>query len=149
MHSHSTAADAAPSSRDDALTALYAAHALSLIRLGYVMLGDRQAAEDVVQEAFAGLHRRWRKLKDQAKALQYLRASVLNGCRTALRRSRASRVELIDPDPFPAVSAEAAALASEEQRVLMNAIRGGCRAASVRRSCSGSTWTSRRRRSPG
>ena len=43
----------------EAVTALYRAHALGLIRLAVVMLGDRPAAEDVVQEAFCGLYRRW------------------------------------------------------------------------------------------
>ena len=38
----------------EAVTALYRAHALGLIRLAVVMLGDRPAAEDVVQEAFCG-----------------------------------------------------------------------------------------------
>jgi hypothetical protein len=38
----------------EAVTALYEAHALGLIRLAVVMLGDRPAAEDVVQEAFYG-----------------------------------------------------------------------------------------------
>src|SRR5215831_21237170 len=33
-----------------AVTALYHAHALSLIRLAHIMLGDRASAEDVVQE---------------------------------------------------------------------------------------------------
>jgi DNA-directed RNA polymerase specialized sigma24 family protein len=42
----------------EAVTALYEAHALGLIRLAVVMLGDRPAAEDVVQEAFYGLYRR-------------------------------------------------------------------------------------------
>jgi DNA-directed RNA polymerase specialized sigma24 family protein len=40
-----TAAGLAP---DQAVTALYQAHALGLIRLAVVMLGDRPAAEDVV-----------------------------------------------------------------------------------------------------
>src|SRR6266496_5990663 len=44
---------------DDAMTALYRAHALGLIRLAYVMLGDKAAAEDVVQDAFFGLYQRW------------------------------------------------------------------------------------------
>jgi hypothetical protein len=35
-----------------AVTALYPAHALSLVRLAYVMLGHRASAENVVQEAF-------------------------------------------------------------------------------------------------
>jgi DNA-directed RNA polymerase specialized sigma24 family protein len=33
------------------------------------MLGDRAAAEDVVQDAFAGLYRRWPQLTDQREAL--------------------------------------------------------------------------------
>ena len=43
----------------EAVTALYQAHALGLIRLAVVMLGDRAAAEDAVQEAFCGLYRHW------------------------------------------------------------------------------------------
>jgi len=70
----------------EAVTALYQAHALGLIRLAVVMLGDRPAAEDVVQEAFYGLYRRWHTLSEETKALAYVRSSVINGCRSALRR---------------------------------------------------------------
>jgi hypothetical protein len=45
-----------------AVTALYEGHALALIRLAYLMLGDRHAAEDVVQDAFCGLYRAWDRL---------------------------------------------------------------------------------------
>jgi hypothetical protein len=55
------------------VTALYQAHALGLIRLAVVMLGDRPAAEDVVQEAFCGLYRRWHSLSDSGKALDLKR----------------------------------------------------------------------------
>ena len=55
-----------------ALTNLYQAHVLSLTRLAHVMLGQRSAAEDVVQEAFCSLYVRWGKLSDQQKAPQYL-----------------------------------------------------------------------------
>lgn len=113
---------------DDALTALYRAHALRLTRLAYVMLGDRGAAEDIVQEAFAGLHRRWSQLSDQSKAVFYLRSSVLNGCRDVLRRSlRSLTLTLVDgvPDmPRTATpSAESSALNSEERQAVMAAIR--------------------------
>ena len=64
-----------PSSRDggslatatagSAVTALYQAHALGLIRLAVVMLGDRPAVEDLVQEAFRGLYRRWAGQRDR------------------------------------------------------------------------------------
>ena len=79
------AAVAAPA---EAVTTLYQAHALGLIRLAVVMLGDRPAAEDVVQEAFCGLYRRWHHLSDPGKALSYVRSSVINSCRTVLRRRR-------------------------------------------------------------
>jgi RNA polymerase sigma-70 factor (sigma-E family) len=104
-----------------ALASLYRAHALSLTRLAHVMLGDRAAAEDVVQDAFIGLHRNWHKLTDPAKAPQYLRSSVLNGCRTALRRARRSG-PYAEPETTVG-SAEAAALASEEQRRVLRGVR--------------------------
>ena len=124
MHPHSTARERERRDEPDAcavLTDLYRLHALALIRLAYVMLGDRQAAEDVVQDAFAGLYRRWAQLADQAKAVPYLRASVLNGCRSAIRRQRPV-MELVDADSAD-MSAEAAMLAGEQQQVLMRAIR--------------------------
>jgi RNA polymerase sigma-70 factor (sigma-E family) len=124
VHPHSTARERElrdEPNAGDALTDLYRRHALALIRLAYVMLGDRQAAEDVVQDAFAGLYRRWGRLADQAKAVPYLRASVLNGCRSAIRRQRPV-MELVDLESAD-VSAEAAMLAGEQQRVLMRAIR--------------------------
>jgi DNA-directed RNA polymerase specialized sigma24 family protein len=60
---------AAGESPDAAVGALYQASALRLIRLAYVMLGDLPTAEDVVQEAFCGLYRRWDRLKDALAAL--------------------------------------------------------------------------------
>jgi len=104
----------------DAVTALYQAHALGLIRLAVVMLGDRAAAEDAVQEAFCGLYRRWHHLSDPGKALSYVRSSVINSCRTALRRRR--RQANLAGDP-PGESAEARALVGEEHRQVLAAIR--------------------------
>jgi RNA polymerase sigma-70 factor (sigma-E family) len=103
-----------------AVTALYQAHALGLTRLAFIMLGDRQAAEDVVQEAFCGLYRAWDRLADRNNVLGYLRVSVLNGCRSNLRRSRRAPRALAIP---PAASAEADALAGEEQRAAVAALR--------------------------
>jgi DNA-directed RNA polymerase specialized sigma24 family protein len=47
-----------------AVTELYEQTAVSLIRLAYVILSDRQAAEDVVQDAFCRLYRRFDRLAD-------------------------------------------------------------------------------------
>jgi RNA polymerase sigma-70 factor (sigma-E family) len=112
---------------DEAVTGLYQAHALGLTRLAHIMLGDRAAAEDVVQEAFCGLYRRWSKLADPARALPYVRSSVLNGCRTILRRrpvrEAASQLSWAGPAAAFAPSAEASVLSGEDAREVMQAIR--------------------------
>src|SRR5262245_64220566 len=87
------------------------------------MTGDQSSAEDIVQDAFLGLYRRWDRLTDLPFPLSYLRASVLNGCRTALRRrSRADR-RLHGLSEVPSESAEARALLSEEQLAVARAIK--------------------------
>lgn len=107
------------------ITALYSAHALGLTRLALIMTGDRLAAEDIVQDAFCGLHRRWHKLRDQDKALTYVRSAVLNGCRTQARRDTLARVRSASTGAHlpPAWSAEAAVLATEERREVLGALR--------------------------
>ena len=47
------------------VTALYAEHSLGLVRLAVIMTGERAVAEDIVQDAFLGLYRRW----DQVPAM--------------------------------------------------------------------------------
>ena len=103
------------------VTALYEAHALGLLRLAVIMLGDQQAAEDVVQDAFFGLYRRWDKLAAADRALAYVRSSVFNGCRTVLRqRARRRRAVLTERE---AESAEARVLHGEEHREVLAALR--------------------------
>ena len=120
-------ADPAPPDRADldaaeaGVTALYQAHALGLMRLAHIMLGDRPSAEDVVQEAFCGLYRRWSHLSDTGRALQYLRMSVLNGCRSLQRRRKRPGAQPYDAQPV--VSAEAAVITGEERREVMRALR--------------------------
>ena len=112
-----------------AVGALYQASALGLIRLAYVMLGDRPSAEDVVQEAFCGLYRHWGRLDGADGAMYYVRASVLNGCRSVLRRRAVRRRGLTEQSP--AVSAEAVVLGGEEREEVVRAL-GGCRIVSGR-----------------
>jgi RNA polymerase sigma-70 factor (sigma-E family) len=116
------------------VTALYAEHALGLVRLAVVITGDRPAAEDIVQDAFLGLYRRWDELPDTTAPLAYVRVSVVNGCRTALRRR--SRFAAGPPPgesagesgeqagtAGQAESAEDRALLTEEQRTVAAALR--------------------------
>ena len=105
-----------------AVAALYQHHAVGLIRLAYLMLGARAGAEDAVQDAFCGLYRHWDRLADQDRALAYVRSSVLNGCRSALRRRTTGRRLLTAYQP-PTASAEAAVLGLEERQEVMRAVR--------------------------
>lgn len=121
---HNSGLDARPDAGQDAtagVTALYHAHAVGLIRLAIVMLGDRVAAEDAVQEAFLGLYRHWDRLDDQAKALAYARASVLNRCRNALRQRR--RDVALPGELVTVESAEATVLVADEHQRVLTAIR--------------------------
>jgi RNA polymerase sigma-70 factor (sigma-E family) len=121
-----------PSRAAPEVTALYAEHALGLVRLAVLLVGDRASAEDVVQDAFLGLYHRWDRLANPAVAQSYLRTSVLNGCRTALRH-RSRRGVLADGTAGarddgafagPALeSAEAMVIHGEEQRAVLAAIR--------------------------
>jgi RNA polymerase sigma-70 factor (sigma-E family) len=99
---------------------LYREHALGLTRLAFLMVGDRQTAEDVVQEAFLGLYRRWRSLREPDKALVYARSAVLNGSRSVLRRRRLPFTGSHLP---PAWSAEAEAMVGEDRREVLAALQ--------------------------
>jgi len=105
----------------DLVAGLYQAHGLALVRTALMLVGDKPTAEDVVQDAFIGLYRAMPRLSGNDKALAYLRASVVNGCRSVHRaRSRAFARPV---QHSPAVwSAESAAMAHEESRLAMQAV---------------------------
>ncbi len=78
-------------SRADLVDVLFRRHYAALLRLGVVMLGNREAAEDAVQDAFVALHRHWSSLRDPEAAEAYLRSAVLNRCRSWVRRQVSQR----------------------------------------------------------
>jgi len=119
-HLDTRAPEASQAEAERQVTALYQAHALSLARLAMLMLGDADAAQDVVQDAFLGLYRRWEKLANVGAAPAYLRASVLNGCRTALKKRSRPVFHAVEE---PLESAESALMHTEEQRAMLAAIR--------------------------
>jgi RNA polymerase sigma factor (sigma-70 family) len=77
--------------RSELVDVLFRRHYTTLLRLGVVMVGSREAAEDAVQEAFAALHRNQRALRDRGAAEAYLRSAVLNSCRSWVRRQATQR----------------------------------------------------------
>lgn len=74
--------------RDEAVAALYHRHRVDLVRLAVGLTGDRDEAEEIVQDAFAALLRRWSALRDVNAAPGYLHAAVVNGARARWRRRR-------------------------------------------------------------
>jgi RNA polymerase sigma-70 factor (sigma-E family) len=110
--------DVLPPSRDDALTVLFHMHWASLVRLARLLVDDVETAEDVVQEAFAQLYRRWGSLRDPQRAHFYLRAAVANGSRNYLRGRRVRRLHVLD-QPMPMVSAENEVMDGEEHRAVL------------------------------
>jgi RNA polymerase sigma-70 factor (sigma-E family) len=109
------------------VTALFRAHHAELIRLAALMTGDRASGEDIVQDVFARLCARDR-LPDPDGALAYVRAAVLNGCRSALRRRAVARRFGITRDALAADvthrSAESEALLAEDRRQVLAGLAG-------------------------
>jgi RNA polymerase sigma factor (sigma-70 family) len=100
---------------------LFTAHAVDLVRLAVLLVGDQATAEDVVQDVFARLQRSPGRLRDIDKAVPYLRTSVVNGCRSVHRSRRRARLSRVLHEP-PVWSAEAAVLAGEDRREVLTAV---------------------------
>lgn len=105
------------------LADLYRDHRVRLMRLAMLLVDIPATAEDVVQEAFTGLHRHWARLRDEAAAVAYLRAAVVNGSRSVLRRRRTAR-EYVPPHSANARSAESLAMLSAEHQAVVDALGG-------------------------
>jgi RNA polymerase sigma-70 factor (sigma-E family) len=103
------------------LADLYRDHRMRMVRLAVLLVDDPSTAEDVVQEAFAGLHRHWAGLRDEAAAVAYLRTAVVNGSRSVLRRRRTAR-DYVPPHQVNARSAESLAMLSAEHQAVVDAL---------------------------
>ena len=109
---------------DQAITHLFGAHYRPMVRLASLLLHERGLAEEIVQDAYVALHGRWHRLRDADKALAYLRVTVVNRCRSALRHRRVVAAHLAAARPAPdAPSAEAGALDLLTHDAVITAIR--------------------------
>ena len=88
--------------RDALVATLFEAEGARLVRLARLFTDDRNAAEDLVQEAFIRLHRAAHRITDPAKAAPYLRSIVVNLARDHNRRGLMS---LRHQEALPAGSA--------------------------------------------
>jgi hypothetical protein len=107
----------------DLLTQTYRDHYGSLLKLAALLLDDLASCEDVVQEAFIRVHSARTRVRDPEKVLAYLRQTVVNLSRSALRR-RLIGMRLA-PKPMPDMaSAEEGAYELLEKDALIQALRG-------------------------
>ncbi|MFI8186402.1 SigE family RNA polymerase sigma factor [Actinacidiphila glaucinigra] len=106
----------------DHLTETYRAHYRSLLGLAALLLDDTASCEDVVQEAFIRVHSARKRVREPEKTLAYLRQTVVNLSRSALRRRIMGMRLLSKPMPDMA-SAEEGAYEALERDELKAALR--------------------------
>src|ERR1700761_2830344 len=108
---------------DEAVTQLYSNHYRSLVRLAGLLVRDEPTAEEVVEECFIAMHDGWHRLREEDKALSYLKQAVVNRARSVLRHR--SVVDRNAPKPAPDMpSAEAGAISLLERSEVIKALRG-------------------------
>lgn len=109
---------------DDAVTHLFATEYRPLVRLATLLVRDGGLAEELVQDAFVGLHEKWGRLRDPDRSLAYLRQSVVNRARSAWRhRGVVDRFLRRHSEPATVPSAEALVLDAQDHAVVLAAVR--------------------------
>jgi len=107
---------------EEAVTALYSAHYRSLVGLAALLVRDAATAEEIVQDSFMALYFAWRRVRDNEKALSYLRQCVVNRSRSVLRHRVVADRDASKPAPdLP--SAEQETLTLLERRTVVAALQ--------------------------
>jgi RNA polymerase sigma-70 factor, ECF subfamily len=65
---------------------LYAAHAQGAVQLAYLLVGDREIAQDIAQEAFLRAFGRFADMRKPNSFSSYLKATIMNLTRQHFRR---------------------------------------------------------------
>jgi RNA polymerase sigma-70 factor (sigma-E family) len=104
------------------LERLFDEHYGSLVGLARLLLDDGDAAEEVVQEAFARLAVGRSRLRDPDRAPAYLRSTVVNLARGRLRRRAVARRHP-EPAPVPVGGADEFAVRADARRRVLDAVR--------------------------
>ena len=107
---------------DALVVSLFRSEGRSLVRLARLFVDDRNAAEDLVQEAFIRLARHAGRIDDLTRAPAYLRSIVLNLARDQNRRGLVSmRHRLPFGEGAPGVDEDLHV--REDQREVLDALR--------------------------
>ena len=107
--------------REAAIIGLFHRHYAQLVRLA-VLVGADNEAEDIVEDAFCVLHRRWYTLRHSDAALGYLRSVICNLTRMRLRHQHVVRHYQEAPHAY-VDSAESIAESREDRREVIAALR--------------------------
>ncbi|MGS2643028.1 sigma-70 family RNA polymerase sigma factor [Streptosporangium sp. LJ11] len=118
MNGEIVALPAVPPDAEAVLAGLYREHWLALVRLAVLLVGDRECAEDVVQDVFSRLHGKG----PETLTLTYIRVCVLNASRSVLRRRGVAARAVLGRPEEPVDSAETAALLGESRQEMLAAL---------------------------
>jgi RNA polymerase sigma factor (sigma-70 family) len=83
------------------LEVLYRVEYAGMVRLAYTLLTNNAEAEEIVQDSFVEVHRRWHEIRTPGA---YLRCAVVSRCRSALQRRR-MRPGVSDEEPGVSIQA--------------------------------------------
>ena len=75
-----------PQARTSSMDELYRANAQRVGRLAYFLVGDRELAQDLVQEAFLKVFARWGNLREPQSFAAYLNRTIVNLANKTHRR---------------------------------------------------------------
>lgn len=102
---------------------LFAAEGASLVRLARIFCDDRDAAEDLVQEAFIRLHRSAGTIRDPGRSAAFLRSILINLARDHNRRGLMSlRHTSSMKKPEPDQGFEDLAVDNHDDRIVLDAV---------------------------
>jgi RNA polymerase sigma factor (sigma-70 family) len=108
---------------EDLVVSLFRTEGSALVRLARLFVDDRNAAEDLVQEAFIRLARSAHRINDLDKAPAYLRSIVCNLARDHNRRGLVSLRHHLPLDEARAATEDVIDLREDQQEVI-DALRG-------------------------
>ena len=108
---------------DVLLAELFEQESAALVRLARLFTDDRNAAEDLVQEAFVRLHHAVGRIRDRGRAAAYLRSIVLNLARDHNRRGLMSLRHFEAPTPQTADGPDDRIVLDEQQASLVRALQ--------------------------
>jgi RNA polymerase sigma-70 factor (sigma-E family) len=110
---------ARPEDTDTAFCEYVSARGTALLRIAFMLTGNKQDAEDLVQAALAKTYLAWAKIQDRAALDQYVRRAMVN---THISWWRRRKLEEFPTDELPDQAVDDHAGASDRAEVVRRAL---------------------------